>query len=278
MSADLLFFVLLSIGLIGSADFFGGMASRRANSFSVGAISQWLGVPFVAVAALFIDSSYIAQDVAMGALAGLGSAIGVLALYRGFAVGSVGIVAPVASTVAAALPIVVGLAGGERPSAIVAGGLVLGLVSVILVGYVPGKARLSTGSIVHGLVSGAGFGLMVLAYSWTSETSGLAPAVSGRLAAAIIATVAVLIIGAPRTVPRPALLSTFLAGALAGAGIAFFVTASQQGELVIVGVAVALFPAVTVLLGSAFLKDHLAITQWIGLATAVVAIALISIG
>jgi drug/metabolite transporter (DMT)-like permease len=278
MSGEITVLVLLSIGLIGSADFFGGLASRRTDSFTVGAVSQWAGVPFIALLAALIDSSYIATDVWLGALAGVGSAGGVLALYRGFSVGSIGIVAPVASTTAATIPIVVGLVSGERPSVVVIGGLVLGLVSVILVGYIPGNARLSTASVVHGLVAGVGFGLMVLAYSWTSEASGLAPAVSGRTSAALVATAAVLAIGAPRSVRRSAVLATVLAGALAAVGTGAFVAASQQGDLVIVGVAVALFPAVTVLLASIFLKDRLEPSQWIGLVLAVVAITLISTG
>ncbi len=278
MSADVLTFVLLAIGLIGSADFFGGLASRRTNPFTVAAVSQWVGVPFIAVVALFMGSDFIARDVAFGALAGLGSAIGVLALYRGFAVGSVGIVAPVAATVAAIVPIVVGLLAGERPSTLVAAGLVLGVLSVILVGYLPGNGSLSLTSVLHGVVSGLGFGGMVLAYAATSEASGIAPAVSGRIAAATVASLAVIVIRASHRVPRNAWLGTFLAGALAGIGMGFFVSASQQGELIIVGMAVALFPAVTVILARLFLDDHLVLSQWIGLAAAVLAVTMISVG
>lgn len=278
MSGSVLLLVLISIGLIGSADFFGGVASRRSNPFAVAAWSQWAGVPVIIVVALLVGSEYSAADVGLGVAAGAGSALGVVALYRGFSVGSVGIVAPVASTVAAMLPILVGLSTGERPSGVVALGLVAGVGSVVLVGYVPGKAHLSTQSIVHGLISGVGFGLMVIAYAATSESSGLAPAVAGRIAAAGIATVVMLVVGAPRLVLRSSVVSTVLAGALAGVGMGFFVAASQQGELVLVGVAVALFPAVTVALAATFLHDHLATSQWVGIATAVMAVTLISLG
>ncbi|MCB1246968.1 MAG: DMT family transporter [Acidimicrobiia bacterium] len=278
MSADVLTFVLLAIGLVGSADFFGGLASRRTNPFTVAAVSQWVGVPFIAVVALVVGSEFIARDVAFGAVAGVGSATGVLAMYRGFSLGSVGIVAPVAATVAAIVPIVVGLVGGERPSTLVAVGLVLGVGSVILVGYVPGKGSLSMTSVIHGVAAGIGFGGMVIAYAATSEASGLAPAFSGRVAAATVASIAVLAMGASHRVPSNAVLGTFLAGALAGIGMGFFVSASQRGELVVVGMAVALFPAVTVVLARLFLDDHLAATQWVGLVGAVGAVAMISIG
>ena len=278
MTPEVLVFILLSIGLIGSADFFGGIASKRSNPFSVAAWSQWAGVPVIFVAAVVVGSDVISRDVLLGLAAGAGSGVGVLALYRGFSVGAIGVVAPLAATFAAMLPIIVGLATGERPSGVVGVSLVLGLVSVVMVGYVPGTARLSMMGLVHGLVSGAGFAAMIIAYSSTSDDSGLTPAVAGRLAAAMIDTLAAVAIRAPRKVSRDAVTSTILAGVLAGVGMGFFVTASQQGDLILVGVAIALFPAVTVVLAALFLHERLGKSQWFGILLAVLAVATISIG
>jgi drug/metabolite transporter (DMT)-like permease len=278
MTADVLMFILLSIGLIGSADFFGGMASKRSNPFSVAARSQWVGLPIIVAVALMVGSEIISRDVLLGLAAGVGSGVGVLALYRGFSAGAIGVVAPIAATFAAILPIIVGLATGERPSSVVAGGLALGLVSVVLVAYVPGTSRLSMNGVVHGLVSGAGFAGMVFAYSSTSEESGLTSAVAGRFTGVMIATVAAIVVGAPRKVSRDAVTSSLVAGVLGGVGMLFFVTASQRGDLIFLGVAIALFPAVTVVLAALFLHEHLARSQWLGIVLAVVAVATISIG
>jgi drug/metabolite transporter (DMT)-like permease len=264
--------------LIGSADFFGGIASKRSSPFAVAAWSQWVGVPVVAVIAVVIGGEVIGKDAILGALAGLGSGIGVIMLYRGFSVGSVGIVAPVASTIAAILPIVIGLLGGERPPTLVAIGLIGGVVSVALVGYIPGTASISSTSVIHGVLAGVGFAAMVIAYSSTSEASGLTPAVTGRFASASIATLVMLVAGHTKEIDRSSWLPTFLAGALAGVGMGAYITASQQGELIIVGVAIALFPAVTVILAAAFINERLAASQWIGIALAVGAVAMISIG
>jgi drug/metabolite transporter (DMT)-like permease len=278
MSADVLFMVLMAIGLVGSADFFGGIASKKANPFSVAAWSQWVGFPVILVVALAYGGTPTTEDLALGMVAGLGSAIGVVALYRGFSVSAVGIVAPIASTVAAMLPILIGIIGGERPESVVAVGLMVGLVSVVLVGYVPGAGHLSLSGITHGVVSGVGFAMMVVAYSRTSESSGLTSAVSGRFASAVVATVAMLVVGAPRSIERHVWVPTALAGGLAGLGMGFFVAASQRADLILVGMAIALFPAVTVVLAAIFLKEHLARSQWLGIVFAVVAVALISIG
>jgi drug/metabolite transporter (DMT)-like permease len=87
-----------------------------------------------------------------------------------------------------------------------------------------------------------------------------------------------LIVGAPRVIDRHVWLPTALAGGLAGLGIGFFVAATQRADLILVGMAIALFPAVTVVLAATFLKERLAASQWVGIVFAVVAVALISIG
>jgi drug/metabolite transporter (DMT)-like permease len=278
MTADVLFMVLLSIGLVGSADFFGGIASKQASPFSVAAWSQWAGVPVIVLVALVYGGTPASEDLLLGMIAGLGSAIGVIALYRGFSVSSVGIVAPIASTVAAMLPILVGIVAGERPESLVAVGLAIGVVSVVLVGYVPGAGHLSLAGVSHGLFSGVGFAMMVVAYSRTSEESGLTSAVSGRLTSAVVATLAMIVVRAPRSIDRHVWVPTALAGILAGLGMGFFVAASQRAELIVVGMAIALFPAVTVVLAAIFLKERLAPSQWIGIAFAVLAVSLISVG
>ena len=98
------------------------------------------------------------------------------------------------------------------------------------------------------------------------------------MTSAIVATVAVLVVRAPRTVDRNAWLPTALAGILAGFGMGFFVAATQRADLILVGMAIALFPAVTVILAATFLKERLAPSQWVGIACAVTAVALISVG
>jgi drug/metabolite transporter (DMT)-like permease len=278
MSADVLFMVLLSIGLVGSADFFGGIASKQASPFTVAAWSQWAGVPVIVLVALVYGGTPASEDLLLGMIAGLGSAIGVIALYRGFSVSSVGIVAPIASTVAAMLPILVGIVGGERPESLVAVGLAIGVVSVVLVGYVPGAGHLSLAGVRHGLFSGIGFSMMVVAYSRTSEESGLTSAVSGRFTSAVVATLAMIVVRAPRSIERHVWVPTALAGILAGLGMGFFVAASQRAELIVVGMAIALFPAVTVVLAAIFLKERLAPSQWVGITFAVLAVSLISVG
>ncbi|MGI9586032.1 MAG: EamA family transporter, partial [Acidimicrobiia bacterium] len=102
--------------LIGTADFFGGIGSRKSAPLTVAAWSRVSGVPVIFVVALVVGGDVIGRDIILGGIAGLGSAIGVVALYRGFSKAAVGVVAPTASITAAIVPIVAGLIESERPS------------------------------------------------------------------------------------------------------------------------------------------------------------------
>lgn len=264
--------------LIGSADFFGGVAARRSAPMAVAAWSQALGIPGLAAIATVVGGSLIATDVALGLAAGAGSALGVSALYIGFARSAVGVVAPTAATTAAVVPIIAGLILGERPGVVAAVGISVGIGAIILVGFTPADPSGTPQGLMLGFVAGLGFGVMVIAYAATSVESGLWSAVSGRFAAALLATAALALTGANPRITRSARVPTVLAGVLASVGMAAFVTVSQTADLIVLGVALGLFPTVTVLLAALFIGERLIPTQWMGVGLAAVAVTLISVG
>ena len=161
------------------------------------------------------------------------------------------------------------------PGVAVGAGIVCAVIAVFLVGYVPGT-RLQTVAVAHGLVSGVGFAVMVIAYAATSPDSGVWSAVVGRSAAALAAGGVVALTRGSMVVARSARTPTALSGVLAAVGMAAFVTVSQTADLVVLGVALGLFPVVTTLLAAAFLRERLAWTQWVGVGIAAVAVALIN--
>ena len=277
MTADQIVLALIATLTIGSADLFGGIASRKSAPLAVAAWSQGIGVPIVAIVAVVVGGQVIARDLGFGVVAGIGSAIGVGALYRGFAFSDVGIVAPVAATTAAILPMFVGFATGDRPSAVTMVGLGIAAIAIFLVGYVPGSDHATTG-IVYGVVAGVGFGCMVLAYAGTSQDSGIWSAVAGRSAATILLVFVVVITRTAWRIAPSARSSTVLAGVLAAAGMGAFVAVSQTAELFVLGVILGMFPVVTVLLAAILLKEKLLASQWVGVVLAGVAVVLINTG
>ena len=276
MEAAEVLLIAVATVFIGSADLFGGVAARRSSPFASAAWSQALGVPVLFAVALVVGGELIGRDLLLGLAAGCGAAVGVGALYIGFTRAAMGVVAPTAATVAAGVPIIIGLVGGERPSALGLIGLALAVVAIVAVGFVPGE-RPTLAGMAFGGASGVGFGTMVIAYAATTSDSGLWSAVAGRTTAALLAGIAVVAVGTDWRLTVDARLPAALSGVLAALGMAAFVTVSQTADLVVLGVALGLFPTMTVLLAAVFLKERLAPTQWAGVALAATAVSLISV-
>src|SRR2546423_4446213 len=109
----------------GLADFLGGLQSRRVPVVGVLLISQAAGlVGIVAIVAISGEGAPSAADMLPAALAGAGGAIALSAFYRALAIGTMSIVAPISAT-GAAVPVIVGVATGDRPAAL----QVLGIVA-----------------------------------------------------------------------------------------------------------------------------------------------------
>lgn len=264
--------------LLGTGDLLGGIISRRGNPLAVAGWSQAAGIPILIVLVVFAGGEPIGRDLVLGAFAGLGSSLGVSVMYRGFVHSAVGIVAPTASTTAAVIPIAVAIAVGERPSIIMAVGLALAVVAIILIGRTGNTAVNVRSGIAHGAVAGVGFGAMVIVYSMTSPESGIWSVVGGRVSGSLAVLGFLVLSRSAWRVSRSSVSPTLLIGVLTSAGLAAFVIASQTSALIVLGVALAIIPTFTALLAAIFLKEHLTRTQWIGIATTALAIALISIG
>src|SRR3954454_2320051 len=117
----------------GVADFFGGLQSRKRRVLAVMTITQTAGLllSLVVVAARAEGPPAGAGWLAWAMGGSLFGIAGLAAFYRGLATGNMGVVAPISSA-AAVVPLVVGLATGERPSSVQAVGIALAIVGVVL--------------------------------------------------------------------------------------------------------------------------------------------------
>ena len=87
---------LLAALSVGTSDFLGGLASRRADPVVVTASSSLAGSVMALAAALVVVGELTVADMAWGALGGVALAVGLVALYAGYARARVNIAAPVA--------------------------------------------------------------------------------------------------------------------------------------------------------------------------------------
>jgi len=274
---------LCSAGVYGIADYCGGHASRRWPSAAVTCLGQAVGLAALLVLLPILgDPAPPARDWAWGAAAGVAGVVGLVSFYRALAEGAMTVVAPTTAAVTATVPVIAGLALGERPGAIALAGIGLAVVAIILVSGAAGghpQARPTPPAILAlAVLAGAGFGALFVCLDRTSAGSGLWPFVPLRLVSIPIAFAIALRSRAQwRGRPDPALLRLILlSGLLDMAATVLFLLANRRGLLAVVGVIAALYPVSTVVLAMA--RDGERVTRWqvVGLVVAATAIACVA--
>lgn len=262
----------------GLSDFLGGVASRRTSVWPVGLLACVGALVGSAAIAAFTSGDPTGTDIGWALFAGIGSGLGTAFLYRGLAAGRMGVVAPVSAVGAVLVPLVAGVATGERPAAIGWLGIALALPGIWLVSREDGAGSPESSGLVDGIVAGLGFGLLFAALGQVSEDAGYWPLV-GTQAVSVVALVAAAVLLRGDPVPRQrADLIGLVAGALASLAVLFFLLATSHGLLSIAAVITSLYPAFTVLFAIALLRERVHRAQAVGLGLCAVAIVCVSVG
>jgi drug/metabolite transporter (DMT)-like permease len=277
------FLALLSAGFYGAADFTGGIVTRRAAAIPVVLLSQATGLVLVALALPFLPpATPRTADLWWGAIAGLTGGVGVALLYYALSIGTMSVVAPTTAVAAVALPVLTSIALGERPSLVAVAGILLGVVSIVMVGLQSDnrhgvKTGVRTG-VGYALLAGLGVGLFLITLAQTRTEAGMWPLLADRIASvALFAGLA----GVRRQSVR---IPIALAGLAIGGGAldmianALYLLAVRIGPLSPVVTLSSLYPASTVLLARGILGERLSVWQTAGVVTALVAVMLIVSG
>jgi len=273
---------LLAAVAYGTSDFAAGLASRRFAPGPVTGVAQALGLITAAAAVLlFPGVGPRAAVLGWGAVSGLGSALGTLSLYHGLSVARMSVVAALSAVLTAVIPAIVGLALGDHLTIGAAAGIVIAIPAIGLVSWQPQSAERSAAraGLLYGALAGLGFALLFIALDRAGTRAGAWPLIPGQVVALLlIAPFAYR--GLPRA-GRPSRATGALAlgaGVLGGAANLLFLAATGHGQLAIVAVLTALYPAVTVLLARALLSERWTRLQACGLLTAAAAIVLVTAG
>jgi drug/metabolite transporter (DMT)-like permease len=272
---------LASAVVYGAADFLGGLSSRRASVFGVVAVSQLVGLVALLALLPWLGGPVGTEDLAWGAASGLAGATGLVIFFRALAGGIMSVIAPVTAVTAAAVPVLVGLLGGDTIGPWAAAGIALALAAVVLVSAEGGLSALRSArpaSLLPALAAGSAFGLFFVLLDRTSQDSGLTPLVTARLASVALVVVIALAGRQSLKVGRAALPLVALSGVGDMTANALFLLATQaDGQLAITGVLASLYPVSTVILAQVLLRERLAGAQVAGLGTAVAAVVLITV-
>ena len=264
--------VLLALGsalVYGVGDYFGGRASRHQASVVVAALGQVVSL-FLVVAAVVVMGTAAPSAATWGwsAFGGVVGALGIAGLYHGFAHGEISVVAPTSAVVGAVVPVVVGLALGERPSVPALVGIVIAVTAVALVSGAVGTHQHNTPPRIVALAVGVGgcFGLLFVALDRTDSDSGMWPLVIARLASVPMLLGLAGLIRARPARHRGSLQIAVVAGVFDMSANVLYLLAVRGGMLAIVAVVASLYPASTVALAFTIDKERLTRWQAVGLA------------
>jgi drug/metabolite transporter (DMT)-like permease len=273
-----IFLGLAAALLYGGSDFGGGLLSRTLGPVRVSVIGSAAAAVLAWIALIALGGPEPSvRAIAWGLISGLGGGIGTLVLYRGLARGQMSVVGPVSAVGAAVVPVVVGVALGERPGLLAVAGVLVALPAIVLVaanGTVRGK--LGAG-LSDGIVAGVAFGILFVGLAQAGRSSGLWPVATEQTSALLPILAVAVKSHQPVKLPIRTAALPVLAGAAGMAASLLYFYATHFAMLATVGVLVSLYPGVTVMLARVILHERFSFAQRAGLGLctlAVIAIAL----
>lgn len=260
----------------GVADFFGGLASRRAGPVQVLAVAYPAGAVLLTFIALFVIPGNLTFAVLPYAfVAGTIGALAIGLLYAALTRGPMGVVSPITAVMSGAVPVAAGLIRGESLDTLAIIGIVLAVAAVVLVSRESGHAheRTPMSALVFAIASGTAIGLYLTAIGFAPQDSGIWVATIGRWVSTIAMVLTLLIVVRTFARSRFPWLLAIVSGALDASANGIFQLATQRGLLAIVAVIGSLYPAATVMLARIFLHERLNRLQIIGVIAALTAAA-----
>ena len=273
--------VLLALGASlswGVADFVGPVKGRTLGPLRVLIYAQAAGLAVIALLVALSGHGWPGMRVLLAIPAALSGTLGLYAYYRGMVVGAISIVAPVAGA-SAVIPVGIGIASGDRPSAPQLGGIALALVGVALASREPGETerRLAAG-VGLALVAAIGFGFYFPPMHIAGEADPWWASLLFRSTSTVVIGLAVLARRPPLAL-RPldvAIVAAVGVGDMLGN--LFFAASSGHGLVSVTAVLASLYPVVTIALARAVLTERVAPSQQLGIALTLAGVALISVG
>jgi drug/metabolite transporter (DMT)-like permease len=264
----------------GVGDFFGGLAAKRLAVLAVVVVSQAVGLAGLLLWVWVTDEPFPGV-VALLPAAGAGVAVlvGVLAFYRGLAIGAMGIVAPI-SAAGPVVPLAVDAAHGTTPTALQVLGIALIVGGIATLSNEPaatGRARVATGTGLA-IFAALGFGLFFVGIDAGADESGSWAVVAARTAAVSIGIVAALATSTSLRAPRSLLPMLAFVGIVDTFANVLVATATTHGNIGIVAVLSSIYPLVTVVLARIVLGERLSGVKRVGGGVALAGAALVAAG
>jgi drug/metabolite transporter (DMT)-like permease len=273
--------VLLALGASatwGLADFFGPLKGRQLGALRALVYVQVAGLAAIALI-VAVRARGPAHPAAFFAVpAAISGTLGLYSYYRGMAVGAMSVVAPIAGA-SAAVPVVFGVATGDRPSVVTGIGIAAALIGVVLASRErrAGGSRVAAG-VGLALLAAIGFGCYFPPMHAAGDADFWWAALLFRITSTSVILAAALVRRPPLRIERPDVLFLALVGVGDMTGNLLFAAASSRGLVSVTSVLASLYPIVTVVLAATVLRERVARTQQAGVVLTLAGVALISAG
>jgi uncharacterized membrane protein len=264
----------------GVGDFLGGLSSRRLAVITVLAVSQAIGLIGLLVWVVASGDAFPGVvELLPAAAAGVAGLAGLGALYRGLAIGAMGIVAPI-SAASPIVPLAVDASKGDVPGALQWLGIALVLSGIAILSREPsadGSSRIAAGAGLA-VLAALGFGLFVVGLDAGADESATWAVVAARAASVSVAVGAALLLSTSLRPPRNVLPMLVGVGVFDTGANVFVAAATTHGTAGIVAVLSALYPIVTVVLAWLVLGEKLGATKRAGGVVALAGAAFVAAG
>ncbi|MGZ0213089.1 MAG: EamA family transporter [Actinomycetales bacterium] len=287
------FLGLSSALTFGAADFFGGIAAKRISPILATAVGALAGLVVLLFIFPFVTNVWSTEAVLYGILAGVNSAVAIGLLYACLAIGPMSILSPVTAVMSALVPVTVGLLRGESLGTFGFVAIPVALIAVVLVGFVPEKdaVRPSLKALLMAVGAGSAIGLFFVILDAAPDDSGIIPVVGNRVVNALLMFTLFFVMaalakrkraGASAPARHPAwrrgIYFAMVGGTLDVIANMAIITGVRTGDLSVIAVLTALYPAGTVLLAAIVLRERIAPVQYVGIALGIAASILLVLG
>lgn len=264
----------------GSADFGGGLFSKRIAALRVVAVTQLGALLVMSVlfaGQLMLSGSPQGTTWLWSIGSGVANALALSCLYAGLSVGTMGVVSPIAS-LGAVLPVVIGFATGDSVTALAGVGLVLALGGAVLAAGPEFSGAVSRAPVLLAVGAAVGFGTSLYCLHRASDGGVVASLWLMRL----VSVTELLLIW--RLWPRAAvgaspakrdLPGLFVVGCGDLGANGLFGIASQHVEVSLASVLGSLYPVATLLLARFLLHERMRRVQGAGVAIALLGVVLV---
>jgi drug/metabolite transporter (DMT)-like permease len=264
----------------GLGDFSGGLISRRLPVAGVTFLQHSAGFATIATVALVAGKALDARAVALGALGGVFSGVGVITYYRALSIGTMSIVSPIAAC-GAIVTLGVALAAGERPSSLALAGVVIALTGAVLASFQEhARGGASREAVVLAVATACMFGFQLYFLGRASDDGGPVSAIFGARAVSAL-MLAILVISLRRRVDvsrAPLVAAILLTGVLVALANTLYGLAAERGLVSIASVLASLYPVTTLFLARFVLHERLNRVQLVGVVVALAGVAIAVLG